>query len=235
MKPLGAETRQTCRPVRFFFLLLFFFFWSLPVAADPLPVWIEADSWQVRAIYRQPDGSWSPPVTWYFTVVAADETRAHIEVHGGGSSRAQLTFERPGGQLRRIGLIDMIRDEEVYREIRIEGHAPVYPLLSAIPYHFPLHPIEAGQGPFVLQRYLNARKLPAEELTQSVRTFSAMELPDLAPGQAAADLEALGARGTVRAFRIEKSGGEVFTQYWNTQLPWALYTESPSCKAWLAR
>jgi hypothetical protein len=216
-------------------VLLLLLFWFSPLAADPLPTWMEGDSWQVRAIYRQPDGNWSAPVNWLFSVTAADATLVQVEVQGGGNSRAQLIFERHTGQLRRIGLTDLLRDEEVYREIRIEGSAPVYPLFSAIPYFFPLYSYEAVRDTHLLQRYLNERKLPAEEVTQVVETFNARDLSELMPSEAASDAAALVPGDLGFVFRIGKSGGEVFTQYWSTQLPWAIYTESPSCKAWLVR
>jgi len=98
-----------------------------------------------------------------------------------------------------------------------------------------LYSHEAVRDTHVLQRYLNERKLPAEELTQVIEAFSARDLPALMPSEAAPDAAALAPGDTGLVFRIEKSGGEVFTQYWSTQLPWALYTESPSCKAWIAR
>jgi hypothetical protein len=234
---VGGQGRLTNGKSQYWILwvLLVGLFWCSPLAAEPLPTWVEGDSWQIRAIYRQPDGTWSAPVNWLFSVTAADATLVQVEVQGGGNSRAQLIFERQTGQLRRIGLTDLLRDEEVYREIRIDGSAPVYPLFSAIPYFFPVYSHEAVRDTHLLQRYLNGRKLPAEEVTQVVETFNARELSELMPSEAASDAAALvpGVSGFV--FRIGKSGGEVFTQYWSTQLPWAIYTESPACKAWIAR
>ncbi|MCJ8499390.1 hypothetical protein [Desulfatitalea alkaliphila] len=198
--------------------------------------WHTFETWQVRASYRQSDGSWSAPVTWRFAIFSEDTDGFIVDVDGGGGSRARLFFERPSGQLRRIGLTDNIRGETVYRDVVIESNAPIYPLFSAIPYHFPLLAPEDANGTFQLQRYLNGRRLTAETISQSRSDVQPASLLETVPEAARADIAPFLSPPIVGTmYRIEKAGEMLFTQYWVPRLPWALYTESPSCRAWLAR
>jgi len=209
-----------------------------PPAADAeLPAaWRATETWQIKATYRQSDGNWSAPVTWLFTISSEDAEGFIVEIDGGGGSRARLFFERPSGQLRRIGLTDILRDEEVHRDVLIEGKTPVYPLFSAMPYHFPLLAPEDAHGTFQLQRFLNGRRLTAETISQIRSDTQPGSLLESVPEAVRDDIESflLPPMG-ITVYRVEKAGEMLFTQYWDPRLPWAIYTESPTCRAWLSR
>jgi hypothetical protein len=129
-----------------------------------------------------------------------------------------------------------MRGQQLVRQLSLEGPAPVYPLLSPVPFHSPVFVAAASASRFQLKRQLDGRQMVAEELVQ--RVFSAdisavlMQWPAAAPKP---DWPALQQPRQGFTVEVSKAGKLVFRQVWLEGLPWALYTESDNVRAWLVR
>jgi len=202
---------------------------------EPFPQWTFGSSWAVKAVYKQLNGDWSNPKTWIFTVDGEDEGSFHIRVRGEGSSQALLSFDKKTGQLQHIMLTDVLRGEELIREVGIQTLSPVYPSLSGIPFHFPCFSDDAPSAEYRLKRSLNGRPMGIELLWQSVEPVDRNRLLSDLSMEAKKDLETFSFESEGLLFVIEKKGVPIFKQYWFPEFPWAVYTESKDCKAWLKR
>jgi hypothetical protein len=73
----------------------------------------------------------------------------------------------------------------------------------------------------------------SETLHQTVEPVSRSQWISLLSKEAEDEWKAHDSEGTL--FSIQKGDRLVFKQVWFRDLPWALYTESKDCKAWLRR
>lgn len=197
--------------------------------------WNSGLQWQVRATVQHADGRWSAPVSWRFTVAAEDAQTAVIAVEGGGGSSARLTVDTVRGQLANVWLADRLRGETVGREMRIQGASPIYPYLTAIPLFFPRMGSVVGEETFSLKRTLNGRSIPVETLRQEVGPLSGSQPPSDLPDEARRAWEAIVGDSDLVRYAVYKGDRWLFTQYWSEEAPWAVYTHSNTCKAWLVK
>ena len=205
-----------------------------PRVHEPVYLWSVGSSWDVRAVYRQLNGDWSDPVLWTFTVVTEEENSLQVRVRSEESpGQALLDFDKGSGQLRQVTLTDTFRGKEMIREIRIDTLSPVYPSFSAIPFHVPFFLYNSPEDDFHLERLLNGRSIGSETLRQAVEPVSRSQWVSLLPKEAKDEWKTYDSDGIL--FSIQKGDRLVFKQIWFRDLPWALYTESKDCRAWLKR
>lgn len=206
---------------------------ALPASA----LWNIGSGWTLNAVYLKPDGTWTMPAMWRFTIESVDARTVGIAFDGSGSSQGMLTVDRNTASIIRVRWIDTLKGETVDRELRFSGGAPVYPLLSAIPYYFPASAGMAANETFRLERSLNGRAIGTETLTQAVTDVAVAALQDGLPREVVGVLDnVLGDIPDTTMFqRIEvlKNSEAVFVQFWTHGFPWAIYTQSPTCRAWL--
>jgi hypothetical protein len=222
----------------FLLCLIFAFFLQTPSYAqglEPVSQWTVGSTWSVKAVYRQVNGDWSDPILWTFTVEREEEGSIKIRVRDQGSSEALLSFDKDLGQLRHILLKDILRGEEVRRDIRIETLSPVYPLFSVVPFHFPFFSYNANDEEYRLKRLLNGRGVGLEILHQSVETATWEELIAEMPTEAKEGWETDSFVSSGRLFSVQKKNEMVFHQFWFPEYPWALYTEAKDLKIWMVR
>ncbi len=218
--------------------LVFAFFLQIPShtqGLDPVFQWTAGSSWSVKAIYRQVNGAWSDPVLWTFTVETEEEGAIHIKVRDQGSTEALLSFDKDLGQLRTIRVTDVLRGEEVSRDITIETLSPVYPLFSVVPFHFPFFPYNTDDEEYGLKRLLNNRAVGIEILHQSVEPATWDQLIAELPEEAKDVWKTVYFVSNGRLFSVQKKDEMVFRQFWFPEYPWALYTEAKDLKAWMVK
>jgi len=202
---------------------------------EPFFQWTVGLNWTVKAAYKQMNGVWSKPKTWTFTVDGEDEGSFYVRVTGEGSDEARLSFDKKTDQLRHITLIDVFRGEKLIREVGIETISPVYPSFSAIPFHFPCFSCDPNSGEYHLKRLLNGRPIGLEVIGQSVEPVDRNRLLSELSVEVQKDLETFSLESEGLLFVVEKKGNPIFQQYWFPEFPWAIYTETKECKAWLVR
>lgn len=202
---------------------------------EPFFQWTVGSSWSVKTVYKQLNGDWSHPKIWIFTVDGEDEGSFHIRVRGEGSSQALLSFDKKAGQLQHIMLTDVLRGEELIRQVRIQTLSPVYPSLSGIPFHFPYFSDDASSAEYRLKRLLNGRPMGIELIGQSVEPVDRNRLLSDLSMEAKKDLETFSFEPEGLLFVIKKKERPIFKQYWFPGFPWAVYMETQDCKAWLKR
>ncbi len=228
--------KNSCRVI--LLCLIFAFFLqnsSHTQGLEPVSQWTTGLSWSVKAVYRQVDGDWSHPVLWTFTVETDEEGLIKIRVKDQGSSEALLSFDKDPGQLRHILLTDVLRGEEVRRDIEIETLSAVYPLFSVVPFHFPFFSYNANDEEYRLKRLLNDRPVGLEMLHQSVESATWEQLIAELPTEAKEVWETVSFVSNGRLFSVQKKEEMVFRQFWFPDYPWALYTEARDLKAWMVR
>ena len=223
------------RLILYLLLVMFLQAESRASMIEPFPQWTVGSSWAVKAVYKQLNGDWSKAKTWIFTVDGEDEGSFHIRVRGEDSSQALLSFDKKTGQLQHIMMTDVLRGEELIREVRIETISPVYPSVSAIPFHFPCFSYDASNAEYRLKRSLNGRPIGLELLGQSVEPVDRNRLLSDLSMEAKKDLETFSFESEGFLFVIEKKERLIFKQYWFPEFPWAVYTETQDCKAWLKK
>ena len=234
---LRNSLKKNSRGIILLFLIFAFFIQtpSYTQGLDPVSQWTAGLSWSVKAVYRQVKGDWSNPILWTFTVEMEEEGPIKIRVRDQGSSEALLSFDKELGQLRHIGLTDVLRGDEVRRDVEIETLSPVYPLFSAVPFHFPFFPYNAYDEEYRLKRLLNHRPVGLETLHQSVESVTWEQLIAELPTEAKEVWKTVSFVSNGRLFSIQKKEETVFRQFWFPDYPWALYTETKDLKAWMVR
>lgn len=203
---------------------------------EPAPYWFSGSSWDVRAIYRQLSGDWSEPILWTFTVVSEEEGSVQIRVKSEESpGQALLSFDRRSGQLRHIQVTDSFRGKPMVREVQIETLSPVYPFFTAIPFHIPFFLYSSPSEDYRLERLLNGQPVGSEILRQTIEPVIRSQFAAELPEEAKKEWETFSFDSDGVLFLIQKKAQLVFKQVWFKEFPWALYTESKDCRAWLRR
>jgi hypothetical protein len=203
---------------------------------EPAPQWFNGSSWDVRAIYRQLSGVWSDPILWTFTVVSEEEGSVQIRVKSEESpGRALLSFNKESGQLRHIRVTDFFRGKAMVREVQIDTLSPVYPFFTAIPFHIPFFLYSSPSEDYRLERLLNGQPIGSEILHQTIEPVTQSQFTADLPEEAKKEWETYSFDSDGVLFLVQKKAQLLFRQVWFKEFPWALYTESKDCRAWLRR
>lgn len=208
------------------------------VFAEPLeffPNFQSGSQWNLKAIYRQIDGDWSAPIIWKFKVEQENRNTFIVSVGGNTDERAKLFFDKNTGQLNKILSISRIKGKEAEREFAFLGHSPVYPLFSVIPFHSPVFLGDPMISMYVLKRQINGRPSGSETLLQDIYHVDKKAVLALWPDNIQPGYLYDNPGSDIVKVQVKKESKIIFEQFWLPDFPWAIYTASKNCIAWLER
>jgi len=191
--------------------------------------------WRLGVTTLQPDGEWSPLDSLFFRT-HDEQNNFVVRVYRDSSELARLVLKKQQFQPRQLTTHKRLRKAVRSTTVDFDGHAPLNPLLSSLPLQLPAFPLQEGETPYTMQRTMNGRQLPPENITQLVSSISFDELMDALPAALSDQVADLVPHDAtfyrVAAYRGEK---RLFEQYWASGQPWALFTSSDHLQAWLVR
>ena len=208
------------------------------VFAEPLeffPNFKLGSQWNLKTIYRQIDGDWSVPISWRFKVEQENRNTFIVSVSGNTAERAELFFDKNTGQLNKILLISRIKGKEAERELAFLGPSPVYPLFSVIPFYSPVFLSEPVVSMYLLKRQINGRPSGSETLLQDIYHVDKKAILALWPDDTQPGFLNDNPESDIVKVQVKKKSKIIFEQFWLPDFPWAVYTASKNCIAWLER
>ncbi|MDD5724327.1 MAG: hypothetical protein PHY29_11415 [Syntrophales bacterium] len=203
------------------------------VANSFSPVWRVGDHWTVKAVYRSyPDqGKWSEPVFWRYDIVERAQEGGMeyliMEVRDREDRlkvSSRLVYRAEDLSLVRVEASKTRRGKEFVTVLACGGAAPVATEQTLTPYDTPVFPLICPSSlDFSVTKHVDQLKA-VRTVRQEVRQVSGVEeMPGLSPG------------GDLIEVICTGKDELVFTQYWDTALPWPVYGENGNMKYWLVR
>jgi hypothetical protein len=214
-------------------LLFVLAFPSRGAAEGVTPVWKKGDSWMVRAVYRShpAENIWSEPVFWEYKIVGLEGDGTDgtyiLEIRE-RESRLELTsrlaYRAEDLSLARAEITRTRRGEESVTVLTFTDGAPVVTRQTLTPYDTPVFPLTCPSSTdFTVTKQIG-RLTAIRTVRQDVRQVTGtVELPDQLPG------------GDLIEVRCTGKDGPLFTQFWDTALPWPVYGENQNMKYWLVK